>query len=109
VDVVGWRPSHRKEFEFRPSSHRPPSQCRKAPIAVSGRIALLLLANFSLYHTPLHHIDELSSSFDFTMAILEAFPKAPPASQGGFLGLNKKQWALTTVRISHLVSCYAVW
>ncbi|KAF5968864.1 putative UDP-galactose transporter [Fusarium bulbicola] len=31
------------------------------------------------------------------MAILEAFPKAPPASQGGFLGLNKKQWALTTL------------
>ncbi|KAF5970128.1 UDP-galactose transporter [Fusarium coicis] len=31
------------------------------------------------------------------MAILEAFPKAPPASQGGFLGLNKKQWALTTI------------
>ncbi|KAF4444793.1 putative UDP-galactose transporter [Fusarium austroafricanum] len=31
------------------------------------------------------------------MAILEAFPKAPPESQAGFLGLNKKQWALTTL------------
>lgn len=46
-DVVGWRPSHRKESEFRPLSHRLPSPCRKAPIAVSERIALLLLAKSS--------------------------------------------------------------
>ncbi|GKU01661.1 udp-galactose transporter [Fusarium langsethiae] len=31
------------------------------------------------------------------MAILEAFPKASPASQAVFLGLSKKQWALTTL------------
>jgi hypothetical protein len=32
------------------------------------------------------------------MAILESFPKAAPANQAVFLGLSKKQWALTTVR-----------
>lgn len=34
------------------------------------------------------------------MAILESFPKAAPANQAVFLGLSKKQWALTTVRFT---------
>ena len=108
LDSLNRHASHRNAFASRLLSH-----CILFPVSVAKGpilgfrahctsthqfyIANILLLSFAL----------LSRLFlDFTMAILEAFPKASPASQAVFLGLSKKQWALTTVRLPCSISSY---